>query len=145
PKVLGVVRSTVDFYWRVRQYPEAIAVLLQAAKEAYPALSTQFSFEAARKSTEARQFERARELLAQLLKESPYDSQYLAAMADTHAQAGDQLALKQFYLDKIALFRNAPLSSEDRKTRIAAMRRGLIPTLTRLKDYAGAVDQYIEL
>jgi cellulose synthase operon protein C len=145
PKILGVVRSTVEFYWRVKQYPQAIAVLLEAAKVAYPALSAQFSFEAARKSTEAREFEQARELLAELLKESPYDSQYLAAMADTYAQAGDQLGLKQFYLDKIALFRNAPLSSEDRKTRIAAMRRGLIPALTRLKEYARAVDQYIEL
>ena len=73
------------------------------------------------------------------------ESVKIAAMADTYAQAGDQAGLKQFYLDKIALFRNAPLSAEDRKTRIAAMRRGLIPALTRLKDYPGAVDQYIEL
>src|SRR5262249_55796711 len=78
PKILGVVRSTVDFYWRVKQYPLGIAVLLQAAKNAYPALSTQFSFEAARKSTETRQFEQARGLLTRLLKETPYDSQYLA-------------------------------------------------------------------
>lgn len=145
PKILGVVRSTVDFYWRVKLYPQAITVLLQAAKDAYPELSKQFSFEAARKAAEARQFEQARELLAQLLKDSPYDGQYLAAVADTYAQAGDQQGLKQFYLDKIALFRNAPLSADDRKARIAAMRRGLIPALTRLKDYAGAVDQYIEL
>ncbi len=145
PKILGVVRSTVDFYWRVKLYPQAIAVLLGAAKDAYPELSKQFSFEAARKATEARQFEQARELLAHLLEDSPYDSQYLAAMADTYAQAGDPLGLKQFYLEKIALFRNPPLSADERKTRIAAMRRGLIPALTRLKDYSGAIDQYIEL
>jgi predicted Zn-dependent protease len=145
PKILGVVRSTVDFYWRVKLYPQAITVLLQAAKDAYPELSKQFSFEAARKATDARQFEHARELLTQLLKDAPYDNQYLAAMADTYAQAGDQQGLKQFYLDKIALFKNAPLSADDRKARIAAMRRGLIPALTRLKDYAGGVDQYIEL
>ena len=145
PRILGVVRSTVDFYWLAKQYPQAIAVLLAAAKDAYPALSAQFSFEAARKATEARQFEQARELLGQLLKESPYDSQYLAAMADTYAQSGDQQGLKQFYLDKIVLFGKAPLSTEDRKTRTAAMRRGLIPALTRLKDFPGAVDQYIEL
>lgn len=145
PKILGVVRSTVDFYWQRKLYPQAINVLLQASKDAYPELSKQFSFEAARKATDARQFEQARALIGQLLKDAPYDSQYLAAMADTYAQAGDQLGLKQFYLDKIALFRNAPLSSEEKKTRIAAMRRGLIPPLTRLKDYPGAVDQYIEL
>ncbi len=53
PKILGVVRSTVDFYWRTKMYPQAIAVLLQAAKDAYPDLGKQFAFEAARKSTDA--------------------------------------------------------------------------------------------
>ncbi len=145
PKILGVVRSTADFYWRMKLYPQAIAVVQQAAKDAYPELGRQFAFEAARKSTETHVFPQAREILAQLLKDSPYDSQYLAAMADTYAQAGDQQGLKQFYLDKIALFRNAPLSADDRKARIALLRRGLIPALTRLDGYAGAVDQYIEI
>ncbi len=145
PKILGVVRATVDFYWRVKLYPQAIQVLEQAAHDAYPALGKQFSFEAARKSTEARQYQQARDLLAQLLKDSPYDSQYLAAMADTYAEADDQQALKQFYLDKTALFRSAPLSADERKTRIAALRRGLIPVLTKLDDYSSSVDQYIEL
>lgn len=145
PKILGVVRSTVDFYWRVKLYPQAIAVLRQAAKDAYPQLSTQFTFEAARKCTEAKDFQQARALLEGLLKDSPYDSQYLAAVADTYARAADAQGLKQFYLDKIALFRNAPLGADDRKSRIATLRRGLIPALTQLKDYPGAVDQYIEL
>ena len=145
PKILGVVRSTVDFYWRAKQYSQAIAVLLQAAKDAQPALSKQFSFEAARKSTDQKLYPQARGLLTQLLKDSPYDGQYLAAMADTYAQAGDQQGLKQFYLDQIAQFRTAPLLEDERKTRVAALRRGLIPALDRLNDRAGAVDQYIEL
>ncbi|MFI5096858.1 MAG: hypothetical protein ACHQT6_02680 [Candidatus Acidiferrales bacterium] len=145
PRILGVVRATVDFYWRVKLYPQAITVLQQAAKDAYPELGKQLTFEAARKSTEARQYAQARALLEPLLTESPYDSQYLAAMADTYAQAGDQQGLKQFYLDKIALFRNAPLSADDRKNRIATLRRGVIPALTRLSDYPGALDQYIEI
>lgn len=145
PKILGVVRSTVDFYWRVKLYAQAIAVLRQAAKDAYPQLSTQFTFEAARKCTEARDFPQARTLLDGLLKDSPYDSQYLAAMADTYSRAADAQGLTQFYLDKIALFRNGPLGADDRKSRIATLRRGLIPALTQLKDYPGAVDQFIEL
>jgi tetratricopeptide (TPR) repeat protein len=145
PKILGVVRSTVDFYWRAKLYSQAITVLRQAAKDAYPQLSAQFTFEAARKSTEAKDFQQARALLDGLLKDSPYDSQYLAAMADTYGQAGDAQGLKQFYLDKIALFRNAPLAAEERKNRVATLRRGLIPALTQLKEYPGAVDQYIEL
>src|SRR5260370_30122395 len=66
-------------------------------------------------------------------------------MADTYAQSGDQQGLKQLSLDKIGLFRNAPFSADDRKARIAALRRGLIPALTRLNDHPGAVDQYIEI
>ena len=145
PKILGVVRSTVDFYWRMKMHPQAISVLLQAAKDAYPALSTQFTYEAARKSTDARQFQQARDLLTGLLKDAPYNGEYLAAMADTYAQAGDDHGLEQFYLEKIALFRNAPLPADARKAQIAALRRGLIPALTRMNNYSGAVDQYIEL
>jgi cellulose synthase operon protein C len=145
PKILGVVRATVDFYWRRKAYPQAIAVLQQAAKEAYPQLGKQFTFEAARKSTEAREFQQARASLDDLLKDSPYNSEYLAAMADTYAQAGDAQGLKRFYLDKIVAFRGAPFTGDERKARIAALRRGLIPALARLKEYGGAVDQYIEL
>lgn len=145
PKVLGVVRSTVDFYWRMKMQPQAISVLLQASKDAYPALSTQFLYEAARKSTEAKQFQQARDLLKGLLNASPYNGEYLAAMADTYAQAGDDPGLEQFYNDKIALFRNAPLPADARKAQMATLRRGLIPSLTRMKNYSGAVDQYIEL
>ena len=145
PKILGVVRSTVDFYWRIKNYPQAIAVLLQASKDSYPELSKQFALEAARKSTDSAQYQQARDLLTPLLKASPYDGQYLTAMAETYAQAGDDRALRQFYLDRIALFRNASFSGDERKTRIGTLRRALIPALTRMKDYAGAVDQYIEL
>jgi predicted Zn-dependent protease len=145
PKTLGVVRSTVDFYWRMKMQPQAIAVLLQAAKDAYPTLSTQFTYEAARKDTDAKQFQQARDLLTGLLKDSPYNGEYLAAMADTYAQSSDDKGLEQFYLDKIALFRNAPLPADGRKAQIATLRRGLIPALTRMNNYSGAIDQYIEL
>jgi tetratricopeptide (TPR) repeat protein len=145
PKILGVVRSTVDYYWRMKMQSQAIAVLMQASKDAYPVLATQFTYEAARKSTEAKQFQQACDLLSGLLKDSPYNSEYLAAMADTYAQAGDDKGLEQFYLDKIAMFRSAQLPADTRKAQIAALRRGLIPALTRMSNYSGAVDQYIEL
>jgi cellulose synthase operon protein C len=145
PKILGVVRSTVDFYWRMKMQPQAIAVLLEAAKHAYPELSNQFTYEAARKETDAKQFQQARDLLAGSLKDSPYNGEYLAAMADTYAQAGDDKGLEQFYRDRIALFRNAPLPVDALKAQIATLRRGLIPALTRMNNYSGAVDQYIEL
>jgi len=145
PEILGVVRATVDFYWRMKQYPQAIAVLQQAAKDAYPQLGREFTFEAARKSTEAKLYPQAREMLGTLLKDSPYDPQYLAAMADTYAQSGGSQGLRQFYLSQIDALRAAPLAADAKKSEIAVLRRGLIPALTKLQDYPGAIDQYIEL
>lgn len=144
-KTLGVVRATVDFYWRNKDRNRAIDVLSQAANDSYPALRTKFRFEAARKATEAAQYERARKFLSQLLADAPYNDEYLAAVADTYAKAGDDQGLKAFYTTKIEEFRKAQLPQDVRTRQIAALRRGLIPALTRLKDYAGAVDQYIEL
>jgi tetratricopeptide (TPR) repeat protein len=145
PRVLGVVRSTVDFYWRNNLRQRAIDVLAHAAADSYPALKAQFTYEEARKMTEAGLYEPARKLLAGLLAVSPSHSEYLAAAAEAYARAGDNAGLRDFYQDKIKFFQNATLSSDERKERIAALRRGLIPALTSLKDYAGAVDQYIEI
>src|SRR5436189_8372 len=145
PSVLGIVRATVDFYWRNKMPDLAVNLLVRAAGSSYPGLKKQFLFEAARKSTEARQYARARELLAPLLLEDPFNGEYLAALADTHARAGEDQALRDFYAAKIQEMRSAPLSTEDRTARIASLRRGLILALTRLKDYAAAVDQYVEV
>jgi predicted Zn-dependent protease len=145
PKILGVVRATVDFYWRMKMQQPAIDVLLAAAKVSYPALQSRFNFEAARKATDAGNTALARQLLEPLLSESPYDGEYLAAMADTYARAGDDRGLREFYLARIETFRQAPLSPDDCNVRIATLRRGLILALTRLKDYPGATDQYIEI
>ncbi len=145
PKIMGVVRATVDFYWRHKEQQPAIDVLLQAAKDSYPELREQFLYEAARKETDAGQYQNARKTLEGLLTHAPYNDEYLAATADTYAGAGDDQGLKAFYLEKINLFRNSNLPQDQKTREIAGLRRGLIPALTRLKDHAGGVDQYIEI
>jgi tetratricopeptide (TPR) repeat protein len=145
PLLLGVVRSAVDFYWRNKMWDAAIDTLLKAAKSAYPVLGQQFTFEAARKATEAKEYARARELMTPLLQNQQNNAEYLAAMADTYAREGDDKSLRDFYVAQIQAFRAADLPTDEKTARIAALRRGLIPALARLKDFAGAVDQYIEI
>lgn len=145
PKLLGIVRATVDFYWRHESQERAIAVLLEAAHASYPALQQQFFLEAARKSTETGHYARARELLGQLLESDSFRPDYLTAMADTYGQEGDQVGLRDFYLATIEKLKEAPLDREARTARIATLRRGLIPALTLLNDFTRGVDQYIEI
>ena len=145
PKILGVVRFTVDHDWSHDRKAQSVTVLEEAAHNAYPELARQLNFEAARKLTDLGQYTQARTLLDDLLRSSPYDSAYLAAVADTYGRAGDDAGLRDFYQSKIAALKTAPMDKAEKTTDIAALRRGLIPALTRLKDPAAAVDQYIEL
>ncbi len=146
PNVLGVIRTVVDFYWRNKMQPQALDVVERSIAIAQPPYKSQFMYEAATKADQLGQYEKSRKYLTTLLQESPYDSSYLAAMADTYARQGDDRGLSGFYAQKIQLLRQAKdLNDDAKKSQIAALRRGLIPALTRLKDYAGAVDQYIEI
>ena len=127
PTSLGVVRATVDFYWRNKSYKAAIDVLGEAAGAAQPAYRKQFTFEAARKATESGDYQRARTLLAGLVKEEPFNSEYLAATGDTYAREGNDAGLRDFYTLKLKEIASAPLSAPDRTEKIAGLRRGLIP------------------
>lgn len=98
----------------------AIDTLAQAAAKAQPAYRDSFTLEAARKATESGDYARARTFLATLLKQEPFRSEYVAAMADTdtYARQGDDRGLRDFY--------TARLTAANKTETTAALRRGLI-------------------
>jgi predicted negative regulator of RcsB-dependent stress response/Flp pilus assembly protein TadD len=145
PLILGVVRARVDFDKRNKRDADAIAALTDAAAKARADLSAQFRFEAARTATDSGRIDQARSLLSELLRADPYRADYIAGMADTYAAAKDDAGFVQFATSEIDALKKAPLPPDDRKTRIAALRRRLIVTLAHRNDYAGAVEQYIEV
>ncbi len=139
PAILGVVRAATDFYWRAKELRRAVETLTAAASKAYPALRQDLLLEAARKSTESSDYANARRLLESLLKDDPFRPEYVAAMAGTFARQGDDSGLVQFLNSKIKESAGGPIE------RVAALRRALVPALTRTRDYPAAVDQYIEI
>jgi hypothetical protein len=145
PRILGVVRATTDFYARTAQAPRAIATLVEASKSATPTLARTFTLEAAQKANEAGDTRQARSLAEPFLQQAPLDSTVLAILSASYARDHDNAGLKAFFLARLEAVRTAQLSSVDRKANTATLRRGLIPALTGLKDYAGATDQYIAL
>jgi tetratricopeptide (TPR) repeat protein len=145
PLILGVLRGAVDFHVRNHRPSEAIGLLLDGAKHARADLAAQFTLEAARIATGDRQFDRARALLGGLLASDPLRTEYLAAMADTYLRAGDDRAFRDYQLAVIGQIEQAPSPPAQRVERIAAIRRSLVPALDRLKDSAGALDQYMEV
>ncbi len=145
PLILGVVRARVDFDKRNKRDDDAVAALTEAAVKARPDLSAQFRSEAAGIATSAGRIDVARGLLADLLKADPYRADYIAQMAETYAAANDDAGFMQFANSQIDVLKKSPLAADDRKIRIAALRRRMIAVLARRNDFPGAVAQYIEV
>jgi hypothetical protein len=145
PKILGVVRYTVDFYSRTGADAKAIAILREAAAAARPGFARDFTLEAASKATDIHDTALARTLLAPLLAASPFDPQLNTLTAQTYAATNDNAGLRDFYIAKLTAVRTSNLTPIARKQTSLLLRRGLIPALTNLKDYAGATDQYIAM
>ena len=145
PRILGVVRATVDYYARTKQPKLAIATLLDAAKAATPTLSRSFTLEAAGKANDSGDSAQGRALALSLLPAAPYDPQVLGLIAASYGRANDNAGLKAFYLAQLDQVKTASLTRDERKADTALLRRGLIPALTSLNDYEGATNQYIAL
>lgn len=144
-RIVGVVRERVDFLWRTDNQAGAIDVLLDAAGSAYPSLADQLRFEAARKATDAENYERAEAILNILLADHPFHAEYTAAMADVYGRQGRDDALAAFYEGQIAASADAGLAAGAQRSTVGSLRRGILPALDRLERYTEALDQYIEL
>jgi hypothetical protein len=144
-KLIGVVRTTTDFFWNNKQPQRAIATLVQAAHESNAALAHDFILEAIAKSNQSGDFAGARSLLKPLLATEPFNPQYLNLEAESYSQAHDDAGVRDLYNGTITALNAAPLSSTERRDTIALARQGLIPALTNLKDFPGAMDQHIAL
>lgn len=144
-KILGVVRSTVDYDWNHDRKSEAITVLLESAQIAYTDLKSSFQLEATRKLTDLGDFAKSRTLLASLLGRKPLDASYEAAMADNLARSNDATGLEAFYRSQLDLVRKSNLERNEKQQRIGQLRRGMIAAANQLGKTSEAVDQYIEL
>ena len=129
PRILGVVRQTVDYYWRHGASARRSPCSIRAAAAAYPALTKRSRSRPRARRPSIADYAQARELLAPLLAVDPFNAEYLAAVADTYALARDDAALRDFYRSTIEAMRNAPIAADERTRRIAGLRRGLIPAL----------------
>ena len=144
-RILGVVRATTDFYWNNKQPQRAIATLMQASHAANAELGHEFLLEAVTKSNQSGDFAGARTRLQPLLAGDPFNPQYLNMEAASFSLAHDSAGLRDFYMRTLDAVRATPMAATDKRDKIALVRQGLIPALTDLKNYWGAMEQHAAL
>ncbi len=147
PAILGVVRAAVDYHWRNKEPKRAIDILEEASSHSSAAYRAPFLIEATRKATDAGDYTRARIMAGYLqLFDNPNRAEYVALKAETYARQGDERGLRTLYESTIkSISSSTTIPAAQRTEQIAAIRRSLIPVLTRMKDYSAALDQYIEI
>lgn len=147
PAILGIVRATVDYHWRNKNPKRAVDVLEEASSRSSATYRSPFLVEAARKATDAGDYTRARIMVGYLqVFDQPNRPEYIALKAETYARQGDDKGLRAFYDTSIKnVSTSTTIPAAQKIEQIAGMRRALIPVLTRVKDYSGAIDQYIEI
>ena len=145
PRIIGVVRSTVDSDWSNHQEARAVSVLLEAVQAANPEFAHDFTLEAIDKSNRSGDYTGARQLLQPLLTADPFNALYLNLQAQSYSLAHDDAGVRDLYTQTITALKASSLPAVEKRAKIALARQGLIPALTGLKDYAGAMDQHIAL
>lgn len=145
PKSLGLIQDLEAFYWRHQLRDQAVALLERSVPLANANYRRQFLFDQAGKLAALKQYERAIATGKQLLQENPLDSTYAAFVASTFALAERHAELPAFYTAQLQAIRQSALVAEEKKTRTLAFRRGMIEAQVVLKDFAAAVDQYVEM
>ena len=145
PAVFGVIRNAVNYYVRNKQVPRAVELLVASADRAQQPYQDRFRFEAAQKALESGAYDRGQQLITALLDKEPYRADYLALAGNVYERRGDDAGLRTYYVNTIASLQKSTLSAEDKIARVASLRRAFAGVLVRVKDYAGAADQYIEV
>lgn len=145
PKILGVVRATVNFDWNHGRRQQAVSVLLNAAQVAYPKLQQDFRLEAASKLTKLGNYTQAKTLLQGLLAAKPFDPRFETAMAANFARSADQAGLVAFDRRQLNALKASGLDPAQKMQRIGQLRRSIIAADTTLGNWSDAVDQYIAL
>jgi tetratricopeptide (TPR) repeat protein len=145
PAILGVVRATVDYHWRNKNAKRAVDVLEEASSRSSASYRAPFLIEATRKATEAGDYTRAGSWSATCNDQTSPIAPNTSPSKPKPTRAKVTIKVLTLYDTTIALTTATNIPVQQGTDEIAAMRRALIPVLTRVKDYSAALDQYIEI
>ncbi|MDE1163066.1 MAG: hypothetical protein PW792_14170 [Acidobacteriaceae bacterium] len=144
-KLIGVVRSTVDFDWNHGQQARAVSILLEASHAANATLAHDFLLEAIDKSNHSGDYAGARKLLQPLLAADRFNPLYLNLQAQSFSLAHDDAGVRDLYVQTLQALKESTFAAPEKRNKTALFRQSLIPALSNLKDYPAAMEQHIAL
>ncbi|MCI0602782.1 hypothetical protein L0156_07185 [bacterium] len=145
PRSAGFIQELLSFYWRTEQYGESFAIYKDVLAAANPIWRKKYLLEVTNKYRERKDFAPALIHARELLSAEPLNAQYFRLVAEILAEQKDYASLTPHYKEGLQKVRESKLTDDEKKQRIAELRRGIIHANVILKNFTAALDQYIEI
>ncbi|HSO73759.1 MAG TPA: hypothetical protein VLU47_02895, partial [Blastocatellia bacterium] len=145
PTNLGVVEESAQFYWRAGLLDRSLDLYKRTLARAAGSNRRSLTLQLARRQGDAGKLVEAEATLRTLYNENRADTEVFSRLAATLGAANKLNELASLYEEAFKEARDAGLSTEAARLRVAELRSGMILTLDALGKHQEAVDQHIEI
>ena len=145
PTNAGVIEESAKFYWRAGLFDKSLDLYKRTLARALGTNRRSFALLLARRQLDANKLAEAEATLRTFYAENHLDTEVFGELARTLGAEKKLNELVTLYQEAFKEAREAGLGGEETRSRVAALRGGMIRTLDSLGKYQDAVDQHIEL
>ncbi|MEP6903356.1 MAG: tetratricopeptide repeat protein, partial [Actinomycetota bacterium] len=145
PKNYGVLTEAENFYWEIGKRENSLQILRTAQKSARGEFAYQFSRKFAQRLSSLNRTNQAEQILFQLHVENPNDLEVFDELANVYVFTNKPESLRKTFGETIEAVRKQDLEPREFTWQTEDLRKKMIKAFTRLKDYAAAAEQYIEI
>jgi len=140
-----VLNEAVNFFWNIGSHEDALLVLQSSIGRAKGKYRYQFASKLAVKQLKLNRLTEAQKTLEWLHSENKVDSSVFRELARIYVRTNNQLALRKTFDETLTAIKEQDDAVADTRREIADLRNEMITAFTRIKDYASAIDQHIEI
>lgn len=145
PNNYGVLSESADFFWRLGLTSNALAVLQSSMQRGVGRFHYVFGRKLAARQIELQQFASAQRVLERLNREDRVNTEVFHELANLYVRTGNQEGLRTTFRATIEAIRKEDMDPRETRDQIVELRKEMIGAFTRLRDYASAVEQHIEI
>jgi cellulose synthase operon protein C len=145
PTNYGVLSESADFYWRLGLRGNSLAVLQVGMQRGLGRFHYLFGRKLAARQIELNHVTDAERVLTKLHREDRLNPEVFHELAKLYVRTGNRSALREDFNATVAAIRKQDFDIKAIHAQVAELREQMIEAFTRLKDYASAVEQHIEI
>ena len=145
PTNYGVLSETANFYWRLSQRENSLAVLRSGMEKGLGRFHYLFGRKLAAQQLEMNRVAEAEQVLTNLHSEDRLNTEVFHELARLYVRSGKIAELHNSFAATLEAIKKQDLDIKTIRAQVADLRGQMIEAFTRLKDYPAAVEQHIEI